>query len=105
MLYETRLGRPRLAALQDMADRCGVEDLNNFVQAIVQSEQLGAGLVRLLTIQAEDLRRRRLARAEERGAKAPLKMLIPMVGCIFPTLWVVLLGPAALLAIKFLLGR
>jgi tight adherence protein C len=105
VLQETRLGRPRLEALSDMGTRCGVEELNNLVQAIIQSEQLGAGMVRILRIQADDLRRRRLMFAEERGGRAPLKMLIPMVGCIFPTLWIILLGPAGLLAIKVLTGR
>jgi tight adherence protein C len=103
-LQEVRLGRPRLDALSDLGQRVGVEDLNNFVQAIIQSEQLGAGVARILHIQSEDIRQKRLLTAQERGARASLKMLLPMIGCIFPTLWVILLGPAALLAFKFLRG-
>lgn len=103
-LQEVRLGRPRLEALSDLGQRTGVEDLNNFVQAIIQSEQLGSGIARILHIQSEDIRQKRLMTAQERGARASLKMLLPMIGCIFPTLWVILLGPAALLAFKFLRG-
>jgi tight adherence protein C len=105
VLQETRLGRPRLEALTDMAARCGVEELNNFAQAVVQSEQLGAGIARILHIQSEEIRQRRLTIAQERGARASLKMLVPMIGCIFPTLWVILLGPAALLALDALGAR
>jgi tight adherence protein C len=74
------------------------------VQAIIQSEQLGSGIGRILRIQAEEIRGKRLIAAQERGARASLKMLIPMLACIFPTLWVILLGPAALLAMRFLRG-
>jgi len=97
VLQEVRIGKPRLEALDDMARRCGVEELNNFVQAVIQSEQLGSGIVKVLRIQSDEIREKRLLMAQERGARASLKMLIPMVGCIFPTLWVILLGPALIL--------
>jgi tight adherence protein C len=103
-MQEIRIGRPRLEALNDVGRRTGVEDLNNFVQAIIQSEQLGSGVSRILRIQSDEVRARRLVTAQERGARASLKMLLPMLGCIFPTLWVILLGPAALLALHFLRG-
>ncbi len=96
VLNEIRLGRPRLEALDDLAKRCQVEELSNFIQAIIQSEQLGVGIANVLRIQSEEIRRRRRQRAEELGQKAPLKMLFPMVGCIFPTLFIVLLGPAVI---------
>ena len=96
VLNEVRLGRPRVEALDDMGRRNKVEELNNFVQAIIQSEQLGVGIANVLRIQSEEIRRRRRQRAEEAGQKAPLKMLFPMVGCIFPTLFIVLLGPAVI---------
>lgn len=99
---EIRLGRPRLEALNDLGVRSGVEELNNFVQAIIQSEQLGSGVSKILRLQSDELRLRRLVTAQERGARASLKMLLPMLGCIFPTLWVILLGPAAILALRFL---
>ena len=104
VLQEVRLGRPRLEALNDMGQRTGVEELNNFVQAVIQSEQLGSGVGRILRIQSDEIRLRRMLTAQERGARASLKMLIPMLGCIFPTLWIILLGPAALLAMRFLRG-
>ena len=104
MMQEIRLGRPRLDALNEMGQRTGVEELNHFVQAIIQSEQLGSGVSRILRIQSDEMRLKRLVMAQERGARASLKMLLPMLGCIFPTLWVILLGPAALLAMRFLRG-
>jgi len=97
VLQEIRIGRPRLESLNDMAERCGVDELNNFVQAVIQSEQLGSGIVKVLRIQSDEIREKRLLQAQEQGARASLKMLIPMVGCIFPTLWVILLGPALIL--------
>ncbi|HET9781285.1 MAG TPA: type II secretion system F family protein [Candidatus Dormibacteraeota bacterium] len=104
VMQEIRLGRPRLEALEDMGERTGVDELNNFVQAIVQSEQLGSGISRILRIQSDEIRMKRMLTAQERGARASLKMLLPMLGCIFPTLWVILLGPAALLAMHYLRG-
>jgi tight adherence protein C len=96
VLNETRLGRPRMEALDDMARRNKVDELNNFIQAVIQSDQLGVGIAQVLRIQSEEMRRRRRQRAEEQGQQAPLKMLFPMVGCIFPTLFIVLLGPAVI---------
>ncbi len=104
VMQEVRLGRSRLDALNDLGQRTGVEELNNFVQAIIQSEQLGSGIGRILRIQSDEMRMKRLVTAQEKGARASLKMLLPMLGCIFPTLWVILLGPAALLAMRFLRG-
>ncbi|HET7339180.1 MAG TPA: type II secretion system F family protein [Candidatus Dormibacteraeota bacterium] len=104
VMQEIRLGRGRLEALEDMGERTGVDELNNFVQAIIQSEQLGSGISRILRIQSDEIRMKRLLSAQERGARASLKMLLPMLGCIFPTLWVILLGPAALLAMHYLRG-
>src|SRR5438132_4655685 len=104
VMQEVRLGRPRLEALNDMGQRTGVEELNNFVQAIIQSEQLGSGMSRILRIQSDEIRQKRMLMAQERGARPSLKMLLPMLGCIFPTLWVILLGPAAIMAFKILRG-
>src|SRR5215469_8395056 len=96
VMQEMRLGRPRLDALNDMGARTGVEELNNFVQAIIQSDQLGSPIGKILRIQSDEMRLRRMVLAQERGARASLKMLLPMLGCSFPTLWVILLGPAAI---------
>ena len=97
VLREVSLGRPRLEAMDEMGRTSGVEDLHNFIQAIIQSEQFGTGIGKILRIQADEMRRKRRQRAQEKAAQATLKMLLPMVGCIFPTLWIVLLGPAALI--------
>ena len=100
VLQETRLGRPRLEALDDMGRRTGVEDLHNFCQAVIQSEQMGVGVARILRLQSEEMRRKRRQRAQEKAAQATLKMMLPMVGCIFPTLWIILLGPAVLIIME-----
>jgi tight adherence protein C len=99
-LREVSLGRPRLEALDEMGRSSGVEDLHNFIQAVIQSEQFGTGIGKILRIQADEMRRKRRQRAQERGAQATLKMMLPMVGCIFPTLWIVLLGPAVLILMQ-----
>lgn len=100
VLQETRLGRPRMEALDDMGRRTGVEDLHNFVQAVIQSEQMGVGVAKILRLQSDEMRRKRRQRAQEKAAQASLKMMLPMVGCIFPTLWIILLGPAILIIMK-----
>ncbi|HEV3405802.1 MAG TPA: type II secretion system F family protein [Candidatus Dormibacteraeota bacterium] len=99
-LREVSLGRPRLEALDEMGRNSGVEDLHNFIQAVIQSEQFGTGIGKILRIQADEMRRKRRQRAQEKGAQATLKMMLPMVGCIFPTLWIVLLGPAVLILMQ-----
>jgi tight adherence protein C len=100
VLREVSLGRPRQEAMDEMGRSSGVEDLHNFIQAIIQSEQFGTGIGKILRIQADEMRRKRRQRAQEKAAQATLKMMLPMVGCIFPTLWIVLLGPAALILMQ-----
>src|SRR3712207_495030 len=94
VLSDTRLGTPRRDAMRIMADRCGVEDLSNFVQSIVQAEQLGVSIGKILKVQSEQMRIRRRQRAEELAHQAPIKMLFPMAFLIFPSIMVVILGPA-----------
>jgi tight adherence protein C len=93
-LAEVRMGRPRREALRDLATRADAQPVSNFVGAIVQAEQLGVPIAKVLQIQSNQLRIERRQRAEEAAAKAPVKMLFPMVGCIFPTIFIVILGPA-----------
>ena len=100
MLREVSLGRPRMEAMDELGRTSGVDDLHNFIQAVIQSEQFGTGIGKILRIQADEMRRKRRQRAQEKAAQATLKMMLPMVGCIFPTLWIVLLGPAALILMK-----
>ena len=94
VLREIRLGRPRMIALEHMAAVAGVPDLHHLVESIVQSDQMGVPIARLLRVQATEMRRRQRQTAQERAAQASSRMVFPMVGCIFPVLWIVLLGPA-----------
>jgi tight adherence protein C len=100
VLQEARLGRPRLEALDAMGRRTGVEEIHNFTQAVIQSESMGVGIAKILRLQSDELRRRRRQKAQEKAAQASLKMMLPMVGCIFPTLWIILLGPSILILMK-----
>ena len=93
-LAEVRMGRTRREALRDVADRADAQPVSNFIGAIIQAEQLGVPIAKVLQIQSNQLRVERRQRAEEAAAKAPVKMLFPMVGCIFPTIFIVILGPA-----------
>jgi tight adherence protein C len=105
VLSEIRLGRQRRDAMADLGDRSGVDEVNSFAQAVIQSDSLGTGIAKVLRIQSDELRRRRRQRAQEKGAQASLKMLFPMVLFIFPALWIVLLGPAVLLLLKGFSGK
>ena len=94
VLIEIQMGTLRRDALRAMASRSGVPDLTSFVAAIIQADQLGVSLARVLHIQSEQMRIRRRQRAEELAHTAPIKMMVPLVFLVFPALFVVLLGPA-----------
>ena len=94
VLYEMRMGVPRADALRNLADRTGVPELSSFVAIIIQAERLGASIAETLRAQAQSMREQRRQWAEEQARKAPVKMLIPLVLFIFPSLFVVILGPA-----------
>jgi tight adherence protein C len=96
-LAEIRVGKTRRDALRDITARTEVPALSNFIGAIVQAEQLGVSISKVLQVQSEQLRIERRQRAEELAAKAPIKMLFPLVGCIFPSMFIVILGPAIIL--------
>lgn len=93
---EIRLGKTREEALRGIVKRTGVADLNTFVGAVIQADQLGGSIVKTLRAQADSMRQKRKQRAEESAMKAPIKMLFPLVFFIFPTLFIVLLGPSAI---------
>jgi tight adherence protein C len=99
-LAEVRVGKARREALRDIVPRTEVQPLTNFIGAIIQAEQLGVSISKVLQVQSEQLRIERRQRAEEQAAKAPIKMLFPLVGCIFPSLFVVILGPALILIMQ-----
>jgi tight adherence protein C len=94
---EIRLGKLRREALRDMADRTDVPDVKNFIAAVIQADQLGVSLAKVLRIQSDQMRIKRRQRAEEQAAQAPVKMLFPLVFLIFPSIFIVLLGPAVLI--------
>jgi tight adherence protein C len=96
MLSEIRVGEARTVALERLAERVGVNDVTVFARAVIRAEQLGTSLGQTLRVQASDARARRQLGAEEKAAKAPVKMLFPTVVFIFPPLFVVVLGPAIL---------
>ena len=96
VLHEIRLGKTRREALRELANRLDVSDVTSFVAAVIQAEQLGVSIAKVLRIQSDQMRVRRRQRAEEKAHQAPVKMLFPMVFLIFPAIWVVLLGPAVL---------
>jgi tight adherence protein C len=102
VLREIRLGRPRMSALEHMAEATGVPDLHHLVESIVQSDQMGVPIAKLLRVQATEMRLRQRQTAQERAAQASSRMVFPMVGCIFPVLWIVLLGPAIIQILKSL---
>ncbi|MBM3127054.1 MAG: type II secretion system F family protein [Chloroflexi bacterium] len=93
---EVRLGKIRREALRDMANRCDVPDMTNFIAAVIQADQLGVSLSKVLRIQSEQMRVKRRQRAEELANQAPVKMVIPLVFLVFPSILIVLLGPAVL---------
>jgi tight adherence protein C len=97
MLTEMRVGKTRRQALRDMAQRMEVPDITSFVAALVQADQLGISIAKVLRIQSEQMRIKRRQRAEERAHQAPIKMLIPLTFLIFPTILIVILGPAAIM--------
>src|SRR5687767_5931117 len=96
VIREIQLGKVRRDALKDMSDRLGIPELTSFVAAIIQSEQLGVSLAKVLRIQSDQMRLKRRQRAEEEAHKAPIKMIIPMALLIFPSIMIIILTPAAI---------
>ncbi|HPH97973.1 MAG TPA: type II secretion system F family protein [Anaerolineaceae bacterium] len=105
VIQEVQLGKVRREGLRDMADRIGIPEMTSFVAAIIQSEQLGVSMAKVLRIQSEQMRVKRRQHAEEEAHKAPIKMLIPMGLLIFPSLMIILLTPAALTLMQSQLGK
>ena len=95
-LSEIKIGETRQTALKKLAERTGTPELSSFVRSIIQADQLGISLGRILRVQATDSRLKRQAAAEEKAMKAPIKMLFPTVLFIFPAMFLVILGPAFL---------
>lgn len=96
VLQEIRLGKLRREALRELADTVDLPDFSTFVAAIIQAEQLGVSIAKVLRIQSDQMRVRRRQRAEEEARKAPVKIMLPAVLLIFPALFAIILGPAAI---------
>ena len=99
-LQEVQLGKLRREALRDMADRIGASEFDSFIAAVIQSEQLGVSMAKILRIQSDDMRVKRRQRAEQAAQKAPVTMLLPMAFLIFPTIMMVMMGPAVLMIVN-----
>ena len=97
---EQRVGKSRQESLRGINDRVEVKELQNLISAIIQADQLGVSMSKVLRIQSEQMRTDRRQRAEEKAARAPILIMLPTVGCIFPSLFIVILAPAALSAMK-----
>jgi tight adherence protein C len=100
VIQEIRLGKLRREALREMDHNLEVTDITSFVAAVIQADQLGVSMAKVMRIQSEQMRIRRRQRAEEKAHEAPVKMLFPMVFLIFPAIYVVLLGPAVLVIMR-----
>lgn len=97
---EQRVGKSRQEALRGITERVEQKELQNFISAIIQADQLGVSMSKVLRIQSEQMRMERRQRAEERAARAPIFIMLPTIGCIFPALFVIILGPAVLSAMS-----
>lgn len=95
-LQDLQVGRPRQEAYEALANRSSVQDLRSFVRAVIQADKYGIGIAKVLRTQAKQARVKRRQRAEEKAMKLPVKVLFPLLLCIFPVLFIVLLGPAAI---------
>jgi tight adherence protein C len=96
MMRDIALGKLRREAMQELAQRIGVEELSTFIMSIVQAEQLGVGIAQVLRVQSDQLRTKRRQKAEKSAHEAPIKMLFPLVFFIFPAFLIVILGPAGI---------
>lgn len=104
-LKEVRLGKTREEALRNLAERTGLPELKAFTAAVIQADRLGVSLSRVLRVQSDQLRTQRMQRAEEAAMQTPIKMVFPLVFFIFPTIFVVLLGPAIIQLVTNFVGR
>jgi tight adherence protein C len=100
VLREIQLGKQRREALRDMTNRMDVPDVTAFIAAIIQADQLGVSMSKILRVQADQMRVKRRQRAQEKAHQAPVKMMIPMVFLIFPSIWLVLLGPSLIILLN-----
>ena len=98
-LREIELGRPRAEALEEMAEATGVEDFTSLVKGILHAERTGVPVARTIAAHSAQMRVKRRLKIRTEAARASLKIMLPTVGCVFPTLWLILLGPAVIVAL------
>jgi tight adherence protein C len=96
MLRDVSLGKLRRQALKEMGERVGIADLTTFINAVIQAESMGTSIAAVLRVQADQMRMKRRQRAEQQAQAAPIKMMFPLVLFIFPTMFIVILGPAGI---------
>jgi len=104
-LLQINLGKPRSQALREVAQRTKVAELQSFIATIIQAEQMGVSIATILRVQSDSMRVKKRQMAEEEAMKAPIKMLFPLVVCILPAMFVVVLGPAAMRMLSFFMGN
>jgi tight adherence protein C len=102
---ETRAGKPRLEAFRNFAARTGVEDVRSLVAMLIQTDRFGTSIAQALRTHAEVSRTKRRQRAEEKAAKLGVKLVFPLVFCLFPALYVVVLGPAVIKIMHSLMNQ
>ncbi len=105
MLQEIQIGKSRSQALRAMTDRTTVPGLRSLVSALVQAGELGITIADVLREQAKEMRLRRRQRAEEKAQKVPVKILFPLVFCLFPSMFVVIIGPGVISIIHVFFGK
>lgn len=105
VVQEMRLGKSRSEALRDLGERTSVQELRSFVLAMVQADIFGIAIGQVLKVQAREMRIKRRQRAEEQAQKIPVKIVVPLIFCIFPALFVVILGPAVITIMEQFAGR
>lgn len=104
LLHEVRLGVSRSDAFRHLSERTDVDELNSFILAIIQAESFGVSISRVLRAQAKDQRTKRRQRAEEKAMKIPVKILFPLIFCVLPALFVVIIGPGAIRIVESIFG-
>lgn len=104
-LLQMNLGKPRSQALREVAQRTKVAELQSFIATIIQAEQMGVSIATILRVQSDSMRVKKRQMAEEEAMKAPIKMLFPLVICILPAMFIVILGPAAMRIMSFFSGN
>jgi tight adherence protein C len=104
MLREVGVGKTRRQALLDLADRIDVDDARSFINAVIQSDELGTSLANVLRVQSQTLRTRQRQRVEQEARRAPVKMVFPLVFCLMPSLFIFILGPIIVSVMEFLSG-